>query len=575
MISIIRNLYIILKTSSATNSFLIILLVLINSLFELISIGMLLPLISSFADETVLVKIYDIVKSQKFFNLDYLVYDRKSLFKYFILIILFIYTIKYLINLFFNYYLIKQKTIYEKKITNTFLLDLLGSTKFDILNLPKSKILQDINGRITLVTQSIYDFSYLSAELIILTSLLLFFFITLGTNILIPICIFIFLSIIALNLLKKKAVNWGVEREKGGNAKNKSLLDILEGAREILVFGGFKSLIEEFKINNSKYLEPARKLTFWRTTPRIFLEFCLFSFILIYFSYIINQNLEFEKIIGSLAVIVVVLLRAVPSLNRIIFFYTQLKYASEAIQIIKKILQTSSLERDKTLDKEINFSKKISIEKIEFEYTPKFKIFENANLLISKDEKIAIIGETGLGKSTLVDIIAGLKRPSNGNVKIDNMNLSEEYTKSWIKKIAYVSQRVYLFNSSIRNNITFYSDDKKVDNKKLNEILKLVELDNFVKSKDEKELFSVGEFGSKVSGGQRQKIGIARALFSDRPIVIFDESTNSMDEATQKTILQNILAFKNKTIIFITHSRNLAQKFDCIYRLENKKIIKT
>tara|TARA_E500000178_G_scaffold343365_1_gene390075 strand:+ start:21617 stop:23227 length:1611 start_codon:yes stop_codon:yes gene_type:complete len=536
---------------------------------------MLLPLISSFADETVLVKIYDIVKSQKFFNLDYLVYDRKSLFKYFILIILFIYSIKFLINLFFNYYLIKQKTIYEKKITNTFLLDLLGSTKFDILNLPKSKILQDINGRITLVTQSIYDFSYLSAELIILTSLLLFFFITLGTNILIPICIFIFLSIIALNLLKKKAVNWGVEREKGGNAKNKSLLDILEGAREILVFGGFKSLIEEFKINNSKYLEPARKLTFWRTTPRIFLEFCLFSFILIYFSYIINQNLEFEKIIGSLAVIVVVLLRAVPSLNRIIFFYTQLKYASEAIQIIKKILQTSSLERDKTLDKEINFSKKISIEKIEFEYTPKFKIFENANLLISKDEKIAIIGETGLGKSTLVDIIAGLKRPSNGNVKIDNMNLSEEYTKSWIKKIAYVSQRVYLFNSSIRNNITFYSDDKKVDNKKLNEILKLVELDNFVKSKDEKELFSVGEFGSKVSGGQRQKIGIARALFSDRPIVIFDESTNSMDEATQKTILQNILAFKNKTIIFITHSRNLAQKFDCIYRLENKKIIKT
>ena len=196
-------------------------------------------------------------------------------------------------------------------------------------------------------------------------------------------------------------------------------------------------------------------------------------------------------------------------------------------------------------------------------------------MLISKDEKIAIIGETGLGKSTLVDIIAGLKRPSNGNVKIDNMNLSEEYTKSWIKKIAYVSQRVYLFNSSIRNNITFYSDDKKVDNKKLNEILKLVELDNFVKSKDEKELFSVGEFGSKVSGGQRQKIGIARALFSDRPIVIFDESTNSMDEATQKTILQNILAFKNKTIIFITHSRNLAQKFDCIYRLENKKIIKT
>lgn len=574
MIVIVRNLYTILKISSAKNSLLIILFVLINSLFELISLGMLLPLITSFADETILIKIYDFVKYHQLFNLDFLTYDRKSFFKIFIFIILSIYTIKYLINLFFNYFLIKQRIEYEKQITNRFLLDLLDSRKFDILNLPKSQILQDINGRISLVAQSIYDFSHLAAELIILISLLIFFFISLGTKILIPICIFIFLSIIILNLLKKKAVHWGTQREKEGNAKSKSLLDILEGAREIIVFGGFKSLIEDFKTNNSKYLAPTRKLTFWRTIPKIFLEFCLFSSILIYFYYVVNNNLEFEKIIGSMAVVVVVLLRAVPSLNRIIYFYTQLKYASEAIIIIKQIIQKSLLERNEAKEKEISFSKKISIDKIEFKYTPQLNIFENANLTIYKNEKIAIIGETGLGKSTLVDIIAGLKKPSSGSLKIDNIKLLKENTKSWIKKIAYVSQRVYLFNSSIRNNITFYPEDKKVDIKKLNKILKLVELDSFVKSKREKELFSVGEFGSKVSGGQRQKIGIARALFSDRPIIIFDESTNSMDEETQKIVLQNILGLKNKTIIFITHSSILAQKFDCIYKIENQKIIK-
>ena len=142
-----------------------------------------------------------------------------------------------------------------------------------------------------------------------------------------------------------------------------------------------------------------------------------------------------------------------------------------------------------------------------------------------------------------------------------------------MNNIAYVSQRVYLFNSSIRNNITFKSDSDEIDEKKFNDIIKFVELDNLINQKKEKEFFSVGEFGGNVSGGQRQKIGIARALFSNRSILIFDESTNSLDSKSENLITEKLINLNDKTIIFITHSEQLAKNFNFVYKFKNKKLI--
>jgi len=187
---------------------------------------------------------------------------------------------------------------------------------------------------------------------------------------------------------------------------------------------------------------------------------------------------------------------------------------------------------------------------------------------------VAIIGETGSGKTTLIDIIIGLNNPHNGKIFIDKKDISKASIKHWIKNIAYVSQRVYLFNSSIRNNVTFEPDNQKIDDIKFNNIIKTVNLLNFINQKSTKEYFMVGEFGKNVSGGQRQKIGIARALYSNRPIIIFDESTNSLDQKNEKIVIKNLCNLKNKTIIFITHSQNVVQKFDTVYKLKNNRIIK-
>ena len=265
------------------------------------------------------------------------------------------------------------------------------------------------------------------------------------------------------------------------------------------------------------------------------------------------------------------MIRALPSINRILFNYSQLKYATEPINSIKNFLNYSKINT--THDAKLKFENIIELKNIDFCYTQDKKLFENLSLNISKNNKVGIIGNTGIGKSTLVDILSGLKVPTTGKILVDNKNLLNEDIKQWLKNIAYVSQRVYLFNTSIRNNITFAADDDQIDKDLFNEIIDLVDLKNFINEKNDKEYFNVGEFGMNISGGQRQKIGIARALYSNRPILIFDESTNSLDE-NEKKIIDQIINLNEKTILFITHKKENLDKFKIVYKIENTKLVK-
>ena len=216
------------------------------------------------------------------------------------------------------------------------------------------------------------------------------------------------------------------------------------------------------------------------------------------------------------------------------------------------------------------FLKSVILKDIFYSYGNDNLIFENLNFKILKRSKIGIIGETGSGKSTFLDLLIGFLKPLKGQLFIDDKIVESNNFKNWQKNISYVPQKVFLFNSSMRENITFKNDSDNIDDKKLDDILNFVGLKEFVEKNESKECLSVGEFGSKISGGQRQKIGIARALYKDTDLLIFDESTNALNEFNEKKIIENLKTLKDKTIIFVTHNHNNLHKFDNVFKINNK-----
>lgn len=549
-------------------------LILLNSIFEFLSIGALIPFITSLVSETFLDKILITLNSIGFNNLsENFKIDKKNFYIYFISLLLILYILKYSINLTFNYYCSYIKVHYEKKISDE-LLKIFYSTQNSILfELPISQILHDFNIRVNALSGTILSFANMFCEIIILTLIIILLIIYFNIEFIITFFLLALISLILIYFIKNKITIWSKERGIGGNNRSKNILDYFEGLRELIIYQSREFLLKDFKINNNKYLDPQKKIIFLNTVPKIFFEFITMLIILAYISYSLILNINTIEAIKFLAVMGVVLSRTLPSVNRILVNYSAIKYLTEPIRGIKKFFELK-ISSKVVYDKQINFNKDITLKNICFEYKNEKKLFENLNFKIQKNLKIGIFGKSGSGKSTLIDLIVGLKQPKSGEIILDNNTILDERYLNWISKIAYISQKSFIFNTSLRNNITLVSDDKIIDQNKFQKILEILDLKKFIQEKKEKEFYVAGEFGNNLSGGQRQKIGLARAIYSDRPIIILDESTNSLDDESEINIINQVEKFENKTIIFITHNLKNLENFDQIYKLERNQLIR-
>jgi ABC-type multidrug transport system fused ATPase/permease subunit len=302
----------------------------------------------------------------------------------------------------------------------------------------------------------------------------------------------------------------------------------------------------------------------------------------LYFILTLNLTTQISsEQLSSVALFAVALFKIIPSVSKILNCTQLIRYNYPAAKLICQELEnakinnpnSSSLLNEKSkINKKITISDSIELRNINYSYSLEEKIiFENLNLKIKKNECIGIFGESGSGKSTLINLITGLIKPLKGEILIDGNNNFDQ--KLFMNSIGYVPQKVFIANDSLKSNIAFGQPESDIDEKRLATSSKFANIEEFIQFKKEKYDFQVGDGGSKLSGGQIQRLGIARALYRDPELLIFDESTSSLDSFAEEKFLNLISYFINKkTIIIVSHKINTLKNCHKIYQLKNKNL---
>jgi ABC-type multidrug transport system fused ATPase/permease subunit len=309
--------------------------------------------------------------------------------------------------------------------------------------------------------------------------------------------------------------------------------------------------------------------------PRFVLEAIAFGGLLIVILYLMSGTGTFANSLPILSVYAFAGYRLLPALQQIYAALTQLRFAGASLNALHNDLVDLKPIENLATNKKIEFKNSINLENIFYSYPNSEKLaLENLSINIPVKSTIGLVGETGSGKTTTVDLILGLLESQKGKLKVDSKIIDKENLRSWQNCLGYVPQQIFLIDDTIESNIAFGVDQENIDQKALEEAAKISNIHNFIK--DELPLgykTFVGEKGIRLSGGQRQRIGIARALYHRPKVLIFDEATSALDNITEKIIMEAVYNLTNKvTIILIAHrlsTINLCQK---IFLIENGKI---
>ena len=388
-----------------------------------------------------------------------------------------------------------------------------------------------------------------------------------------------FILLVSATLLKfqnKKFKFWGKIRLKYTSIILQNLQESYGYIKEIIFSGSQKYFIERHLKNNLYSSEASIKRDVYSILPRPLLEavaliaFCILIFVLLLL------EVERSQILILIGVIFFASIKLLPSVSNIIKSLQSLKYNSASVDAVYNELKLIKKNIKRSDKKKLNkkFSK-ISFDDVKFSYDGGKKFIMNGiNFKIKRSDKIGIMGRSGGGKTTFLNLLTGLLLPTSGNINIDNKNINT-VSNQWKKNIGYVHQSTFLADDTILFNIALTNELKKKELERIWEILKIVDLDQYIKNLKLGLNTLVGERGSKISGGQCQRLGIARVLFSNPSILILDEATSALDEETQTKILK--LIYKDmgkKTIITVSHRINTLKYCQKVFKLIDGKLTK-
>ena len=493
-----------------------------------------------------------------------------------ILLVIFIYGFKTFYLLFFAWW--RNNFIAKLNINlNLFLYKNYLRKEFeDITRVDTSIILRnsfDIVRNLTGAIESILQLFVEIFTFIIISILLLYYDVGSTLNLILTISIIV-LAYIALtkNLLfswAKKKITLTGKIFKSVRETFSMIRFVKLKSKESYFYTNFKNAIVNFHLLN-------RNFSFFKEIPKNLLELIAVFLLGLVPIFQLQDESSIIDILPILGIYAAAALRIIPGVSRVLSLSQLIYYTGPSVQLlfpelINKNQSIDNLNFGSKKIKKTDFKSEITFNNVSYKYPDKEKFaIKNLNFTLKKKDFICIIGETGIGKSTFVDLITGLIRPQEGIIKFDNKNI-QDHLNDWHNLISLVPQRTVLVNDTIKKNITLQIND--YDNElKIKNAAKYSRLDKFIDKNDVGLDYLVGEDTKGLSGGQAQRIAIARCLYDDPEILIFDEITSALDKDTSEELIKTFLnVLKDKTVIFITHSDLITVKADSVYKLETKE----
>ena len=353
------------------------------------------------------------------------------------------------------------------------------------------------------------------------------------------------------------------------------------GIKDTLLLGRQHSFEEQFAVSNHSYYYHAANNTVIGVLPRYLMELFAFISIILFILIIFFQyNGDISPALPVIAVFALAGLKILPAFQQVYSGFATMRGNLYAFENLSEDLHDASDALQKRRDIQddiatITFQDLITVKNISFQY-PNSVISALQDVCIDIPYKgvIGLVGSSGSGKSTLADMIMGLLKPTHGSITIDKEILTNSNLRAWQDKIGFVSQRIFLSDTSVRQNVAFGIQEDEIDDDSVNKALELANLKSFVDTLPDGTETYVGERGIQLSGGQMQRIGIARALYHDAEVLVFDEATSSLDGLTEKLIMEAINKFfREKTIILIAHRLATVKKCDVLYLLDKGRLI--
>ena len=403
-------------------------------------------------------------------------------------------------------------------------------------------------------------------------------FISNGTLTVLLAVVLLALMLLIQKVLKPIMYKAGQQNQEYYSGLFKWISQTVQGIKEVKISCKEQYFVSEYQKCGKGYVDSVQRYSLYNSIPKLLIEVTCVSTMMGYMIFQIATGVRTEVMVQAVSTLGAAALVLLPAVSRVNNQINSIAYFEPFFMGVSDNLQdeinTENVDLTFATDEEekLPVKNKIEMKDITYSYPNSDKlIFDHADLTIPIGASVGIVGTSGAGKSTVVDILLGLLETKTGTVYADGQDVKQHYRK-WLKNIGYIPQMIFMLDDTIRRNVAFGVPEDKIDEDRLWEVLKEAQMDEFIKTLPDGLDTGIGERGIRLSGGQRQRIGIARALYNNPEILILDEATSALDNETEAAIMESInMLHGKKTLVIIAHRLQTIEKCDIVYRVEDGK----